>query len=83
MGTCSMNTSPRKLHFPQGSMQQSSHGCYMPHANAQSFLVVGTEFDTFCQLKNLSLVRKNKNKETKQTMAIETPEECNDYNKRQ
>lgn len=48
-----------------------------------SFLVVGTEFATFCQLKNLSLVRNNKNKETKQTIAMEVPEECNDYNKRQ
>lgn len=73
----------RRLHFPKRSIQWGLLSDCVPRANAQWFLVVGINFDTFCQLKNLSLVRKNKNKETKQTMATETPGECNDYNKRQ
>lgn len=36
METHSIYTSPRKLHFPQGSMQWSLHSCYMPYANAES-----------------------------------------------
>lgn len=73
----------RRLHFPERRIQWGLLSDCVPRANAQWFLVVGINFDTFCQLKNLSLVRKNKNKETKQTMATETPGERNDYNKRQ
>lgn len=82
MGTHGINTSPRKLLFPKGARSGACTAVICP-MQMQSLLVAGIEFDTFCQLKNLSLVRKNKNKETKQTMAIETPEDCNDYNKRQ
>lgn len=72
-----------KLHFPQGNVQWSLHGYYIHLANTQSFLVVESEFHIFWQLKNLSLVKKNKTKDTKQTMATEAPEECNECNERQ
>lgn len=71
MGAHIMNT------FPKGTGNKAYLVAYKPHANVWCLLVVGINPDTFCQLKK-SIPNEEKEKETEQTMAIETLEECND-----
>lgn len=77
MRTRNMNT-----YLPKAACNRACMVVIRPHANAQ-FSGGGNWIWYLCQLKNPSPARKNKNKETKQTMVIEPPEECNDYNKKQ